>query len=1433
MGLEGTRVELDTSGPLATAVQNNAKKMLGMAQTQLIAVEENEKKIKERIKEAEENLEKASTEGKAKDVAKYRQQITDLKKELNAAGIPRNNLTLAIKRYEKALAQVLPAAETKKTELNKEEEEDTTAEAFDIVPGERLRARREGPVVSKAARAPNTMLSGTPESRVSEGRRNPPKQAGVVKLKASDLDHNTANAVSLATLDKKRKAATGEEKAKYQEAFDGATKNMTPAQIKERLKEGNRLLESGPTLAVIAAKERFRAATETYKKALKALTDAEDSATATFPNTASIKIAEAEVEAADIAREKAEEAMHKAVADHGKTKQEASSEREADTAVEEDVEFTDKASKHNRLQQAIDDRDEDFFAAAAREAPGTPLPDEAVGPLLDGSLIRALEKITKHTTGFLADHAEAVRPFLMRTKVVIQPEIIFKGKSVPALYDSGTNTVYFTPQGFTIEDVVHEATHAATMHILTLPKEKLNPTQLAARNELERMYAKLESNPKFADQYGLENIKEFVSEIMSNETLRNDMNGRPWYKGNMLVRAINAILNLFRKTPLTENMLTVAEDSIKAIFTQSRVIKGGEKVGAAPKYKSALVGSSPDKWDTFRGNFLGLPGRVQIFDKLAAVDEALVAAEGADKLTSTEAFNTQYFMRLGDQVSTAAGEFILHGPMAIVSEDTPLGKEYRYQSQKGVTLLDVSDHLGNLAKELDVHFNEAERMATVLIGGERASSISNGWTRLNADNPAGVKAEYDADIATINSNPKAKAYFLAVKNAYKKYNDGQLDFAVDTDFMSKAEAERLKRLPYIPYYRIKDGVVQLFTADERPITIGNIKDSPDLQQMVGDSKHILPLLTSAVQNTFMLARMSLHNKATLETANGLFKAGFVSKMGTGAGLANVNTVHYKIKGKDAFATIDADTFGIPAHLIVAGMEGIKTTIPAVVKLMGIPAYWIRKFVTRMPPYGVRQLLRDPVNSFILSGTDGVPIVGALKELSKMNFGKSQAEEDLMRGLAVSSNIFSGDERDMTKFLQDIATGKSPWQTFMGKLDRFALQTDTATKAVIYEDGLKKGLSKARAQFRAFESQNLSRRGLSPSMQVLNTLIPFFNSQIQGLDILYRSLTNKMPFAEQMEIRRKIVARGMLLMGVSLGYALMMQDDEDYRKASPEERYGNFFVHIPFVKDPLKIPIPYEVGILFKAVPEMLVDSMHKEMTTYEAARGMGKLIWQNAVPGLSFAGTKPITEAVYGQTELGPIETQHEKTLMATERYRPNTTELAKVAGKATGMMGISPIMLEHLARGYTGSLGLAAMHMVDPIFASGQEGEKPSLPASKTPFIGSLFQTSEGRYLKERAYERMNDVQQAQNTYKDMLKKGQRANAESFRERYADLIAAGSAAGAFKKNMGDMFSRARVIASNPNLTQEEKDKQLETITNRENAMARHFTEMVDRRARQ
>lgn len=164
------------------------------------------------------------------------------------------------------------------------------------------------------------------------------------------------------------------------------------------------------------------------------------------------------------------------------------------------------------------------------------------------------------------------------------------------------------------------------------------------------------------------------------------------------------------------------------------------------------------------------------------------------------------------------------------------------------------------------------------------------------------------------------------------------------------------------------------------------------------------------------------------------------------------------------------------------------------------------------------------------------------------------------------------------------------------------------------------------------------------------------------------------------------------------------------------------MRIPGVKDPLKIPIPYEAGLLFKALPEAILDVAMRDTKAKEAALGMGKLILQSA-PGVIPIGGKPLLEAAYGQTAFGPIESVREKQLQAAMRYRETTSEIAKVMGSATGVVGVSPLMLEHLVRGYTGSLGIAAIHMLDPLLRSSSAGQKPSLSAAQLPFVGGLFQ--------------------------------------------------------------------------------------------------------------
>jgi len=143
-----------------------------------------------------------------------------------------------------------------------------------------------------------------------------------------------------------------------------------------------------------------------------------------------------------------------------------------------------------------------------------------------------------------------------------------------------------------------------------------------------------------------------------------------------------------------------------------------------------------------------------------------------------------------------------------------------------------------------------------------------------------------------------------------------------------------------------------------------MKDEPMLHELVGGNEAILPIFTSSAQNAFVLTRMGLRNQMMKDNAMLLGRLGIASKIGKGQGPQGPNTVRYKVKGEDNFAIIDSNMYGIPAELIVKGMEGIKTTIPFAIKAMGIPANILRKFITRNPSYAVRQAIRDPLTAWV-------------------------------------------------------------------------------------------------------------------------------------------------------------------------------------------------------------------------------------------------------------------------------------------------------------------------------------------------------------------------------------------------------------------------------------------------------------------------------------
>jgi len=821
--------------------------------------------------------------------------------------------------------------------------------------------------------------------------------------------------------------------------------------------------------------------------------------------------------------------------------------------------------------------------------------------------------------------------------------------------------------------------------------------------------------------------------------------------------------------------------------------------------------------------------RQRIFDQYAPLVAAVMKGVDAKVIDAFRAQNLMYFLRFGQQRSDIVGQTVTSGPPRVRSEKTNAGTEYFYENDAGgPTLVGMAQAL---EKAKGYKEEDRENAFTVYLAGKRAEQLEGGWNKLRFDNPVEAENEYKEVLAHLKQNKADEAAFKEAEKIYQNYNAGLLDFLVQTGAMSKQKAAELKQITYVPFYRVdKDGNIRMETGDERrSIRIGNIKSEPRLKELLGDSEQILPVFTSAVQNTSMLINMAMRNQTVKDTAFVLKDLGIASRIVASKGPYTDNVVHFRVHGVEHHAIIDTDMYGIPAQMIVEGLEGIKVAMPTIVRMLGVPGDIFRKFTVRNPLYIFRQLVRDPVSAWVQSGTSTVPILDSFSTLAKMATGKDTTAQRLQRAGATSSNILVGDSRDMTKFLEDLTAGKWSLQRAFSKLDTVAQQSDAATRQVIYEDSIKKGMSHQQALMRTLESMNFSRRGTSPSMYLLASLTPFMHSQVQGLDVLYRSMRGQLPGADKLQVSQQFAARAAMLAVSSLAYAAVMQDDEDYKRAKPEERYGNWWVPtLGLTKENwIKIPIPYEIGFLFKALPEAMVNTAFGDEKAKPALSALWKTLGQSVPLDIPQA-LKPALEVRLGSSLFsGDIESPHEKEILPQYRYRTNSTEVAKMLG---GIGGLSPIQIDYLIRGYTGGVGMAITQMAN-VFLRAPEAanvEQPTTKLSEVPLIGSLFQTSEGRGALDATYKLIEEIQQYKGAYNKLIQDGKTEEAVKFANENASVLAASSMAGYMKKTLGEMSKQARIIKNSPKMTTEQKDAALENLYVSQLALSRNFLKVSE-----
>jgi hypothetical protein len=328
--------------------------------------------------------------------------------------------------------------------------------------------------------------------------------------------------------------------------------------------------------------------------------------------------------------------------------------------------------------------------------------------------------------------------------------------------------------------------------------------------------------------------------------------------------------------------------------------------------------------------------------------------------------------------------------------------------------------------------------------------------------------------------------------------------------------------------------------------------------------------------------------------------------------------------------------------------------------------------------------------------------------------------------------------------------------------------------VIYDRVLAETGNEAEALYRALEVMNFHRKGNSALIRVLTAAVPFFNARLQGLDLFYRASTGNMNNKDAAAIQRQFWARGMTMAALSGLYWFMVSDDEEYKKQEQETKDNNWL--IPSLG--IRIPIPFEVGVLFKTIPERIAaytfgNDTGKDLREALLRAAVGTFAF-NPIPQT----VKPIVEASFNFSTftLREIVSEGMKDIESQYQVGPGTSTFAKEIAQT---LGLSPIKVDHVIKGYVGTMGMYAIDTIDMVLDQFGDSPKATKRFEQLPIIKRFALDKEARGNVTQYYELKDAVDTVVRTINFLEKTGES-------EAYVEYLTKNQGTFAFKDYIRD-----------------------------------------------
>jgi hypothetical protein len=411
--------------------------------------------------------------------------------------------------------------------------------------------------------------------------------------------------------------------------------------------------------------------------------------------------------------------------------------------------------------------------------------------------------------------------------------------------------------------------------------------------------------------------------------------------------------------------------------------------------------------------------------------------------------------------------------------------------------------------------------------------------------------------------------------------------------------------------------------------------------------------------------------------------------------------------------------------------------------------------------------------------------------------------------------------------------EAAWSSVYHRMENVSMRAELGTRNHIYQDVLKRTGSETEAALAAINLLDFRRRGAAKHITFLKQSIPFINSNLQGIHKIHRALIMGENLGMSTSDARKLLAyKGGKILAVSVAYTLMMAGDDEegnpneYLQADQKMRDTSILVPLPGAEKGtfLRIPLPFELGSIFWSAPQALTLRVMGRSDNNELKRSL-KYLLDHAMPGVPIPQAfKPALEVMFNHdtftdSRIVPLSEQDKS---PRNQMRESSTELAKAAGD---QFNISPMKVDHILRGYFGTLGQYAMTGVDIGVNMASGSTKAPKPWHRYPGLKSFLTDPLNSQHKNDLYEMRTRTAKVAADVKHFKKKFDQPGLTAYLEQQTDgmpnkkLLGAHQHVDRATRKLAQIRSQREVIENHPELTGEQRRLQLDQLRRQEKEM--------------